>query len=789
MLSADALAALEASLPPVHPPLHPSDDEMSRSSSEADPLASPRSSWAAGLPGSCSSSAGDSSASGSVGAIRSERAVGTDASYDSVEKWILAALREAGGTKEDLVDASCEPNDALASQLHATISRWRVAGTLARDAGVQDHRPAELNKGPPQCVLAKTRGWLIRHVNRERAARGIREVDEKWARTLAGVKADAREVNADVRDGKARTGALYHHKHDLAPTYEQLTTMCATAFTGDGRVDASVLDACEAGMSLAIYYFTGARGSELKTMHLQSIGYEEVVHEKSGHLFRCLKLTAFECKSKDEHLNQLLASSNAWRCGVGGLGVALLLRVVMFGPPPFAMQRDASSWKVVSTSVGKSFDRRLNNAFEVAGVRRQSGDPLTYLGRHFGSRVLQHQGGSSEGGAARRGHSCGRTFAYSECPLPDLLRLMGNDPTDPFMPAHLQPSLFAPADAVLLVLFPQLAQWRAELERRHDEVDRMRGKSVRMRTDEQLNDKERMLNGIEYACRVAVLCLAARPRTWKRWSIAEEAPTMWQQCATNRVVQSLFAQNSAAIRAMNELAVQVRRCEESELVARKASPAGGVSDAVVAAVQSLRDGQAKREQELIAQQRAMFELLMRRVTTPVPSEASPGDAPPPPPAPLEVAAVLAAPPGAAAAASPAVVAAPLPGAREKRKPQDQHDVAHFSSHPTLRAAFEYAREELYPMERDRGPSWRVRKLEDGREDKSRDRQWRFYRQLAVAVGVQDAPLDEALEVLERRRLAAASLTAFNGALHAEQVGVANAHRIAMRAFAGAAERQ
>jgi hypothetical protein len=50
-------------------------------------------------------------------------------------------------------------------------------------------------------------------------------------------------------------------------------------------------------------------------------------------------------------------------------------------------------------------------------------------------------------------------------------------------------------------------------------------------------------------------------------------------------------------------------------------------------------------------------------------------------------------------------------------------------------ALEYARSALAPREKAEGASWRVRKREDGREDKSRDKQWRCYRSLAVAVGL------------------------------------------------------
>jgi hypothetical protein len=49
--------------------------------------------------------------------------------------------------------------------------------------------------------------------------------DDKWGRKLAGVKADARAVNKKAKELKAESGALYHHKHDVAPTQEELVKM------------------------------------------------------------------------------------------------------------------------------------------------------------------------------------------------------------------------------------------------------------------------------------------------------------------------------------------------------------------------------------------------------------------------------------------------------------------------------------------------------------------------------------------------------------------------------------
>ena len=196
---------------------------------------------------------------------------------------------------------------------------------------------------------------------------------------------------------------------------------------------------------------SGARGSELKKMHMRSLGYETIQEEKSGLTFECLKLTAFETKTKQQHLNQILAHSNPWRCGVGLLGLSLLVSVKLYGAMPFTVKTDERSWKIVGTNVG-TLDDRIKEVFKVAGVRRQHGDPITYLGRHFGTRLLQHARGSAEGGAARRGHSNGTaSFHYTECPLPDLLKLVGNDSAKPFVAAHHQQEHYLQADTVLLI--------------------------------------------------------------------------------------------------------------------------------------------------------------------------------------------------------------------------------------------------------------------------------------------------------------------------------------------------
>jgi hypothetical protein len=652
-----------------------------------------------------------------VGAPRdfSGHADGTTTAYNSVEKWVMAALRKLDKQKTDLVLLSFEPNDALCSQLHQTIAEWHTSRTLARDAGVVDSRTSELEKPPPQECLVKTRGWLLRYINHARAQKGIPAMPDMWGRKLAGVKGDARAVNKKTKELKAESGTLYHHKHDIAPTQEQLVTMTYVGFSGDQRVHAEMLCALEAGMALALYLPTGARGSELKNMHLQSLGHEKIQEEKCGLTFECLKLTAFDTKTKEQHLNQILAHSNPWRCGVGLLGLSLLVRVKMYGAMPFTMQMDEHSWKIIGTSVG-TLDDRIKEVFKVAGVRRQSGDPITYLGRHFGTRLLQHAGGSAEGGAARRGHSNGTaSFHYTECPLPDLLKLAGNDSAKPFIPAHHRQALFPLADAVLLILFPELGATAEALDNRQKEVDAMRAIADKVRTGEQLNDKQRLVRSIRFACRMALLCLVARPRTWKQWTILEDEGTIWQRATepTHRVVGALFAGNKDAIEKMNKAALAVRRAEEAEIAARMCSPDQAIATQVVSAITEVRDAAAAREAKMLEQQQIMFRQLMSMVTS---SGTSSGEAPSPPeplpPLPAE------APPLAPPAPSSAIAVASA-AARIKHKRESQEDVAHFSTWPDLGLALTYAKEELSPREKERGAAWRILKREDGREDKVR----------------------------------------------------------------------
>ena len=106
----------------------------------------------------------------------------------------------------------------------------------------------------------------------------------------------------------------------------------------------------------------------------------------------------------------------------------------------------------------------------------------------------------------------------------------------------------------------------------------------------------------------------------------------------------------------------------------------------------------------------------------------------------------------------------------------------FSSHPDLKSTFEYLRDELIPREKEDGAAWRIRKREDGREDKSRDRQYRIYRYFAIALGMEMAKesstMEEAMAALQTRLDHSASHTAFVNQITKEVRAQPNADRYA-----------
>lgn len=727
MLCASVLAALEAATP-VEQRVPPPSDEVASNPASVDYPSSDDAQTS--TVSTVSASSPDSTA---VGVPRdwSGLADSTIRAYMSMDKWIIAALRVHGKVLTDLILPSMEPNDMLCSQVQSTIAEWSRNRIIGRDAGVVDHRPSELAKPPQKDCMPKSVNEMRRYINQRRAEHDppIGPIPDKWADDLPCRKAQVKSVNKATVKHKAETGELFHHKHDFSLTEDQLTKMTYVGFCADQRVHCDILEALEAGMSLALLMPTGARGKELKTMHLQSLGYETRQDPNSGLEFEKLKLTAFETKTKAQHVNELLPHSHPWRCGVGLLGLSLLVRVKRYGPPPFTMAMDENSWMILGSNVN-TLHKRINEVCEkVANVGRQNGDPETYIGRQLGTRLLQDAGGSAEGGDARRGHNTGSAkHHYIGVPLPDLLRLAGNFADKPFIPAHLQPQLHPLADKVLLLIFPELAAHEEKVRARQLELKHMRGNIVKIRTDEQLNDQEKITNALRLACRTALCCLVARPRSWKQWTIIENESTVWKRAMQkdHRVAYTLFAGNTDAIAAMDALAQEVQRCEEAEIQSRSMSSER--DQHVLASVKELQDQQREFHRQMMAQ-------LASSKPTSVPelpafrSEVRPSE-------------------------PPSVCADdPASRVRIKHKREQQSDVVPFSTWHSVSDAIEYARKELVPQEREQGRKWRVLVRTDGREDKARDKQWRNYCTLAIAVGLQmrgGSTYDEAVATLQSR---------------------------------------
>ena len=151
-------------------------------------------------------------------------------------------------------------------------------------------------------------------------------------------------------------------------------------------------------------------------------------------------------------------------------------------------------------------------------------------------------------------------------------------------PAHLHPDTVAPAVVVRDLLYPDFARDRASLDARQAEVDRVGGpRADRLRTEEQLNDKDRLLRALDVLTLTAVRVLVARPRTWRQWTLLEAAHSLWDDkdettdaggilAPRNRLLACLFDGHAAATEAMHKLAAVVRRCEDAEVVGCRACP-------------------------------------------------------------------------------------------------------------------------------------------------------------------------------------------------------------------------
>ena len=146
----------------------------------------------------------------------------------------------------------------------------------------------------------------------------------------------------------------------------------------------------------------------------------------------------------------------------------------------------------------------------------------------------------------------------------------------------------------------------------------------------------------------------------------------------------------------------------------------------------MREDAAKREAMVMERLMSMTNGGASLQPLPPPPAEAPPSAPPPP---------------------VSVISTATAGARVKHKRESQDEVAHFSSWSSMSDAIEYAAKELAPREKEEGASWRILKREDGREDKSRDKQWRCYRSIAIATGMlvrSGKTYEEALASIQAR---------------------------------------
>ena len=664
--------------------------------------------------------------------------------------------------------------DAVATAVHEVIADWCARGVSAAEVGAKCLRSSDERHPPAKDILNQLRGTMRRHVNSLRPSRGVHTaLHSNWGKDLWSRAADQSKVRAANGERDRQTGHAFHDRRDLAPEPEQMSDMIKTAFTGDARVentqDADILACVEPGAAIGLTMGVGARAKELTDAWLQSLKYHTVPHSKSGLKFEYISFDAFECKKHAKQANQMLANVSPWHDGVGGLGVSILLRVLQFGPPPFEMGVSPSSWKLLRTPTlsVNAWSRRLKNAFDLAGVHRQSDDFLLYIGRHHGSRAARHAGISSDGADKRRNHKNGSRDFYESMAIDDLLWVANNDGDAPWMPAHQDPKHHPLADSVLVLLFPALFSALAALRTRMTEVKKLSASArTATWTVERLNDRQSFLNALLFVCRVALVDLVARPRHWVHWSIEPKGISMWRMGPRNRVISSLFADRTDAAEAMEKLALAVWDREQGEISSRQMAPHQAVTTTLVDCLEKMEQRNVERHETLFAEQLKWYHHARAKMEG-VPCIASPIKPPHPPPP--RVAALLAHASGVEVAQT--VVHGHAIRLEEdkptlKRKAEAQRDVVHFTMHPSLRAALAYAREHLVPLERAHGVKWR--KVDGGQ---SRHKQWCKYKDLAAYVGLHaqatGACLDAALSALDARMTACKSKTEFMNTLRDE----------------------
>lgn len=374
-----------------------------------------------------------------------------------------------------------------------------------------------------------------------------------------------------------------------------------------------------------------------------------------------------------------------------------------------------------------------------------------------------------------------------------MLRLAGNFADAPFTPAHLNDEefkVFMYADLVLECLFPALGREEDALMKRMREVDRMGKQAPRIRFDEHLLDRYKLLTSLRFSCRVALCCIVARRRTWKRWAIMENQSTLWELAnhPLNRSIHILF-DNPDANRVMNRLAEVVRTSEDAEITTRKACPENRVSAAVVSAVNEMREENAQ-----------MMKMFMNAV---LPGKEDANRAMAPAPQPAAVASTVTSTP------TPPRILSGGDCVRVKRKRLEYKDIVYFTSWGSMADALDYARTQLAPMEKEAlrsgDYSWRIFKM-DGIEKKGNDvracrrtrissfefrlfhihvsqKHWRRYRAVAIKLGALEeelaVPRAEALRTVQELFEAKGSHEAFVKMLEAEQKAMIRSRKDAL----------
>ena len=682
-----------------------------------------------------------------IGQTTSAHAPTTEAAYKSGKKWTSRALEKLDASWDDLIlnpDTTCDPNDNIASRVHNLVCEWQRNHTTARELGVKTRTKPEQDRGPPVEIYRLVKANLREYINERRRAKHIGPLDSNWAKNLSGAREDTVSIHAQSNDERRSDGSRYHNRQDLTLTHQQMMTMSVVGLTGSARVDADLLHSVETGAAFAIWNPTGARTSELTRADLQSLGVETIEYESNGTRWPCMHFMSLNTKTGSDHRNMFLPTSNPWMCGVAGLGMSILVRVRNYGHgPPLSMCNNSDSWKIlITTGEKKPMERRLNTLFELAQCRRQKNDVLSYAGRHIGTRNLQHQGGTAEGGAARRNHKQGNAaHHYITVPLGDLQRLSGNYADDrAFVPAHLAGgNLHDLADAVLRHLYPSVFDDRDKIARMNAEVDAARGNRVKKRTDLQLCDLERLNGGILYACRTTLLCLVARPRKWERWTIDESQLSLWEQWRRDgnsvRTIQFLFSDRPDAIAAMSALADAVRASELSEIRARQSSPSDASTHAMATAMREIQSDNNAQQERLVSESRAQQQQMLEYMATLVGGGGS--TSPPPPPPPISFSS---APPPSAPApvvAAPSCLCDPLPRCSVKRARDEvsREVIVPVAKWSRVSELVDYARDHIARMDREHGSSWRILRKPDGREDNSVKRHYLAYRRVCAAVGV------------------------------------------------------